>query len=148
MDLSLSASASSGAVSTQRSNFSITFSSVLPEGRDRNKRKLNLISHKVPESSDTNSDVRKQHDTDMAEAVFNQHLGIATTVSNARRLRKKGNKSRLNILPVLYHPTMERRRGAARMPPNHPRASIYIIGQPCASLLGGWTCLKHYKEVQ
>ena len=53
----------------------------------------------------------------------------------------------INILPVLYYPTMEKRRGAACIPPNHPRASIYLIGQPRTSFLGGWTCLK-YKEVQ
>ena len=49
----------------------------------------------VPESSDTNSDVRKQHDADTAKVVFSQHLGTVTSVSNATRLGKRGNKSRL-----------------------------------------------------
>jgi len=77
------------------SNLSTTFSSILSEEREKDKRKLNLILHNVPESTDINSDVRKQCDTDTAKAVFNQHLGIATSVSNATRLGKKGNRSRL-----------------------------------------------------
>ena len=63
-----SASAPSGTVSTQWSNLSITVSSVLSEEREKEKWKLNLILHNVLEFSDTNSDVRKQHDTDAAKA--------------------------------------------------------------------------------
>ena len=78
-----------------RSNLSTTFSSILSEEREKDKRKLNLILHNVPESTDINSDVRKQCDTDTAKAVFNQHLGNATSVSNVTRLGKKSNGSRL-----------------------------------------------------
>jgi len=47
MDSCQSVSTSSGAVSTERSNLSITFSSTLSEERENDKRKLNLILHNV-----------------------------------------------------------------------------------------------------
>ena len=43
----------------------------------------------------SNNDVRKQDDTDSAAAIFNQHLGIPTSVSNATRLGRKGTKPRI-----------------------------------------------------
>jgi len=73
---------------------SVTFSSILSEERDKDKRELNLILHKVPQSSNSKSEVRKQHDTDTAKVVFNQYLGIPTLVSNATRLGKKSDKAR------------------------------------------------------
>ena len=88
-------SASAGSTTPQHSNLSKTFSSVLNEEREKDKRKLNLILHNVPESTNPNSDVRKRDDTDTAVTIFNQHLGIPTSVSNATRLGKKGTKARL-----------------------------------------------------
>ena len=79
----------------QRSNLSKTFSTILSEEREKDKRRLNLILHNVPESDDPNSEARRQNDTDTAAAIFNQHLGIPTSVCNATRLGKKGAKARL-----------------------------------------------------
>ena len=50
---------SSGKTSSQQSNLSRTFSSVLSEERERDKRRLNLILHNVPESTNSNSNVKK-----------------------------------------------------------------------------------------
>ena len=71
------------------------FSSVLSEEKEKDKRKLNLILHNIPESTNPSSDVRKQDNTDTAATIFNQHLGIPTSVTNATRLGKKGTKSRI-----------------------------------------------------
>ena len=56
---------------------------------------LNLILHNVPESTNPSSDARKQNDSDTATAIFNQYLGIPTSVSNATRFGKKGTKPRI-----------------------------------------------------
>jgi len=40
--------ASCGVASTQRSNLSVTFSSILSEEREKDKRELNLILHYIP----------------------------------------------------------------------------------------------------
>ena len=61
-------------------------SSVLNEEKEKSKRKLNLILHNIPESSVDNVDTRKQHDTDTAIAIINQHLA---PISNVVRLGKR-----------------------------------------------------------
>ena len=63
--------------------------------KERDKRKLNLILHNIPESTNPSSDVRKQDNTDTAAAIFNQHLGIPTSATNTTSLRKKGTKPRI-----------------------------------------------------
>jgi len=62
---------SSGKALSQQSNLSRTFSSILSEEREKDKRRLNLILHNVPEPTNSNSNVRKQDDTDNAAAIFN-----------------------------------------------------------------------------
>jgi len=64
-------------------------SSVFNEEKEKNKRKLNLILHNIPESKAESADQQKQHDTDTAMAIINQHLNIPTSISNAIRLGKK-----------------------------------------------------------
>jgi len=44
--------------------------------------------------------MRKQHDTDTAKLVFNQHLCIPTLISNATRLGEKSDKARLLQITV------------------------------------------------
>ena len=53
---------------TQHSNISQAFSSVLSEKREKDKRRLNLILHNVPESTNQSCEKRKQDDTDTAVA--------------------------------------------------------------------------------
>ena len=79
-------------ITPQHSNLSKTFSSILCEERERDKRRLNLILHNIPESTNSNNDVRKQDDIDTAATIFNQHLGIPTSVSNATGLERKALK--------------------------------------------------------
>ena len=65
------------------------FSSVLSEEKEKDKRKLNVILHNIPESTNPSSDARKQDDTDTTATIFNQHQGIPTSVSNVTRLDRK-----------------------------------------------------------
>ena len=60
-----------------------TVSSVFYEEKEKNKRKLNLILHNIPESNAESADQRKQHDTDTAMTIINQYLNIPTSISNA-----------------------------------------------------------------
>ena len=64
-------------------------SSVLNEEKEKSKRKLNLILHNIPESDTTIVETRKQHDTDTAMAIINQHLSIPASISNVVRLGKR-----------------------------------------------------------
>ena len=51
-------------------------SSVRNEEKEKSKRKLNLILHNIPESNNFMEIVvtQKQHDTDTAIGIINQHL--------------------------------------------------------------------------
>ena len=88
-------SESVGSATLQCSNLSKTFWTALSEEREKETWKLNLILHNIPKSDNPNNETRRQNDTDTAAAIFNQHLGIPTSVLNATRLRKKGVKARL-----------------------------------------------------
>ena len=71
---------------SQHSNILQAFSSVLSEEREKDKQRLNLILHNVPESK---NESRKQDDTDTAMAIINQHLGVPMPIFNTTRLGKK-----------------------------------------------------------
>jgi len=75
-------------------------SSVFNEEKEKNKRKLNLILHNIPESNAESADQQKQHDTDTAMAIINQHLNIPTSISNAIRLGKKIDKPKVLRITV------------------------------------------------
>jgi len=64
-------------------------SSVFNEEKEKNKRKLNLILHNIPESNAEIADQWKQHYTDTAMAIINQHQNIPTSISNVIKLGKK-----------------------------------------------------------
>ena len=61
--------------------------SMLNEEREKSKRKLNLILYNIPESDTTIVETRKQHDTDTAMAIINQHL--PASIANVVRLGKR-----------------------------------------------------------
>ena len=75
-------------------------SSVLNEEKEKSKRRLNVTLHNIPESIAEEVDVQKQHDTDTAKAIVNQHLGIPASILQAVRLGKRSVKSRLLRIPV------------------------------------------------
>ena len=55
-------------------------------GERKNKRRLNIILHNIPESPAENTDMQKQQDIDTAKAIVNQHLGNPASLSQAVRL--------------------------------------------------------------
>jgi len=73
---------------------------------DKEKRCMNLIIHNLPESDATSGQDRKQHDISKVTEVFNKHLGLSANVTNAYRLGKKSDKTRL--LKVLVGSKHER----------------------------------------
>ena len=61
---------------------------VADEQRERDRRKLNLILHNVPESAKQKGPERKADDISMVNGLLHQHLGFNPTISNAVRLGK------------------------------------------------------------
>ena len=86
---------------SQHSNISQAFSSALSEEREKDKRRLSLILHNIPEPNNESGEKRKQDDTDTAVVnIIDQHLGVPTSISNAARLGKKTSKVRLLRITV------------------------------------------------
>ena len=70
--------------------------SVLNEEKDKEKRKMNVIIHGIPESKSEEPLDRKEYDIEQVNTVFQTHLEVDVAVDNAIRLGKKINdKSRL-----------------------------------------------------
>jgi len=73
-----------------------TMASMLQEEREKDKRKLNLIIHGIPESTSEIPVEKKEHDTKLVATMFNQHLKIETSIEDIVRLGKKDStKQRL-----------------------------------------------------
>jgi len=68
---------------------------VVDEQRERDKRKLNLILHNVPESAKQSGPERKADDISTINGLLHQHLDFNPTISNAIRLGKKSDRPRL-----------------------------------------------------
>ena len=81
------------ALSTANKSVDISnaLSTALAEEKERSKRQLNLIIHNLEEAPSEDAQTRKDQDAQKATEIF-QHLGIKTSVKNAIRLRKKGDK--------------------------------------------------------
>ena len=73
---------------------------VVDEQREREKRKLNLVLHNVPESTKQSGPERKADDISKVEKLLHDHLGINPTISNAIRLGKKSDRPRLLKISV------------------------------------------------
>ena len=73
---------------------------VVDEQRERDRRRLNLIFHNVPESAKQSGPERKADDVNMINGLLHQHLGYSPTVSNALHLGKKADRPRLLKLTV------------------------------------------------
>ena len=83
-----------------KSIISSTVSSFLTEEKDRERRRLNLILHGVPESNSEDIQTRKDHDSTLVQEIFDQHLGISATIANPIRLGQKSVKPRLLRISV------------------------------------------------
>ena len=63
------------------------------EEKEKERRRLNLIIHNVPESSAESAESRKSYDIEYAVDIFNTYLGAKTSVTRALRLGKKADKN-------------------------------------------------------
>ena len=62
--------------------------SLVNEQKERDRRKLNLVLHNMPESTAT---ARKKDDIMKIASVLNNYIKVKPTISNAVRLGKKGS---------------------------------------------------------
>ena len=67
---------------------------VVYEQRERDRRKLNLIFHNVPESVKKSGPERKADDINMINGLLHQHLGYSPAISNALCLGEKADRPR------------------------------------------------------
>ena len=76
-------------------------SSLVEEQHEREKRKLNIIIHNVPESTKDDPAARKNDDIAVVTDLFQKHMKIKSTINKAVRIGKKdSSKSRLLKLTV------------------------------------------------
>ena len=75
-------------------------SSVFSNEKDKDRRNLNIILHNILESTAESGETRKQHDTDTAAAIINQHLNIPTSISNVIRLGEKSEVGKPRLLRI------------------------------------------------
>ena len=71
------------------STITSTVASMLQEEREKDRRKLNLIIHGIPESTSEIPLKKKEHDTKLVVEVLNQHLKTGTSIEDIVRLSKK-----------------------------------------------------------
>ena len=76
-------------------SISNTVISALNENKEKERRRLNIILHQLPESIAENSQTRKNDDISEASKIFNKVLSIPSNVTNAIRLGQKSAKPRL-----------------------------------------------------
>ena len=69
--------------------------SIVAEQKEKEKRQLNLILHKVEESAEEEPPNRKKDDIQKVTSLFTEYIGVETTITNATRIGKKGTKPRL-----------------------------------------------------
>ena len=69
--------------------------SLLSEQKEKERRQLNIMIHKLEESSAEDGPSRKQDDIKKCEQLFQNYLGIKVAITNAFRLGKKSNRPRL-----------------------------------------------------
>ena len=80
---------SSPAKSTKQ--FSTIISSVLNEEKDKARRRLNLIVHRVPESQADTGTTRRDDDINFVTSCLKDHLDMSVTIEKAFRLGKRSD---------------------------------------------------------
>ena len=65
------------------------------DGVTREKRKLNLIVHNLPESTSAEASVRKNEDTQNVTSLINKYIGVNAHISNVTRIGKQTGRPRL-----------------------------------------------------
>lgn len=72
-----------------------TVTSLINEEREKEKRKLNVIVHNLPECDDSDPSNRKSHDISKTSSIVDKYLSVSTTITQAIRIGKKREKARL-----------------------------------------------------
>ena len=78
-----------------------TTAAIVSEEKERKKWKLNLIVHNFPESTLTESSIRKNEDTQNVTSLINKYVGVDADVSNAIRIGKQTGGPRLMKVTLL-----------------------------------------------
>ena len=71
----------------------VTF--LMNEEKEKEKRKLNIIVHNLPECDDVDPSNRKNHDISKTSSIIDKYLTVPTTITQAIRIGKKREKPRL-----------------------------------------------------
>lgn len=82
--------------------------SVINEEKERDRRKLNLIMHNIPESEAEAPVTRKQEDTKQVTDVFSKQLKVEANISSIVRLGKKGSGPKPRLLRVTVNSESEK----------------------------------------
>ena len=82
--------------------------SVINEEKGRNRRKLNLIKHNIPESEAEAPEIRKEEDTKQITDVFRKQLKVEANISSIVRLGKKGGGPKPRLLRVTVNSESEK----------------------------------------
>jgi len=72
-----------------------TVASAINKEKEKERRRLNLILHNLPESTAEDAQARKAYNAAESTKVFNELLSVSSSATNAIRLGKKGDKPRL-----------------------------------------------------
>ena len=79
-----------------------TFTSLLSEEKEKEKRKLNLILHRIPKSTSEYVAERRVHDNNHVKSILQDYLIINAQVDTVARIGKKDpEKTRLLKVDVL-----------------------------------------------
>ena len=68
---------------------------IISEEKEREKRKLNLIVHNLPESTSAEASIRKNEDTQNVTSLINKYIGVNAHISNVTRIGKQTGRPRL-----------------------------------------------------
>ena len=83
-----------------------TVTSLINEEREKEKRKLNVIVHNLPECDDPDPSNRKSHDISKTSSIVDKYLSVPTTITQAIRIGKKREKPRL--LKITFNSSQEK----------------------------------------
>jgi len=68
---------------------------IISEEKEREKRKLNLIVHNLPESTSTEASIRKNEDTQNVTSLISKYVGVNAHISNVTQSGKQTERPRL-----------------------------------------------------
>ena len=66
--------------------------SLVTEQKEKGKKELNVIVHKLDESTTNDGPARNSDDVKRCESLFQTYLGVTAPITNAFRLWKKSDK--------------------------------------------------------